>query len=510
VRVHYGDDYGKWASSTTLGYEGATGDYTYYSDNGTILTTGDDSYKTRGNNHFDQLDVASRIGKRATNDAGGVRIAYRDQGLPGSVDQPSTAASLSTLDLIGDVRHDVEVGPAIAKQLAYALVERQHLRDPLGELGLGAEARDYLTLSGGASSTWVAALGRHVATAGLELRADRFRDGDGNGTRAALIGDRIGGAVIAAIDLVADPEGMIIVTPAIRLDLVRTVPTAMVESTMPQSTAPRHDVVPSPRLSALAKLSPEISIKSSAGWYVRLPTLIELFGDRGTLVGSPELQPETGPSLDAGLVWAPAHAMGAIDRVLVEAAGFATRPHDIITLVPSAGSTAYHAINIADAQTYGAELVAAARIARTVSITANYTHLMTEQLSADVSYDGKQLPRLPGDVVYVRADVTRHVFERDVSVWCDGTWQSETFLDQANLQPIPARLLVGAGARIELLPHVGVSLTVSNLTNVRIEQLALSPAPRPDLTSVPTPLADYFGFPLPGRSYYLTLDWSHS
>jgi vitamin B12 transporter len=519
VRLHYGDDYGEWLSSTTIGYEGATGDYTYYSDNGTILTTSDDSYKTRDNNHFDQFDASSRIGKRGTNDAGGVRIAYKDQGLPGSVNQPSTEASLATLDLIGDIRDDVEVGPAIAKQKLYALIERQHLRDPLGELGLGAEARDYLTLSGGASSTWSVALGRHVATAGLELRADRFRDGDASGGRAALIGNRVGGAVLAAVDLVVDPDARIIITPAVRLDVERTVPTVMVESTQPQSTEPRYDTVPSPRLSALAKLSADISVKTSAGWYVRLPTLIELFGDRGTLVGSPELQPERGPSADAGLVWAPGHAMNipngdlgdiAVDRVLVEADGFATRPHDIISLVPSAGASAYHAINIADALTYGAELVAAARIAHTVSITANYTHTETEQLSADATYNGKQLPRIPPDVIYARVEVARHVLDRDASIWCDGTWQSETYLDQTNLQPIPARLLVGAGVRVEVIANIGVSFNVANLTDLRVEQLPLSPPPSPTLTSVPTPLADYFGFPLPGRSYYLTLDWSHS
>jgi vitamin B12 transporter len=513
LRVHYGDEHGAWLSSTTLGYEGATGDYTYFSDNGTVLNTADDSYKQRANNHFDQLDVASRVGKAGTADAGGVRLAYKDQGLPGSANQPSLEASLATFDAIGDARGDVEVGPAIAKQLGYVLVERQHLRDPMGELGLGAQARDYLTLSGGASTTWVAAVGRHTATAGLELRGDRFRDSDANATRAALIGNRIGGAVLASVDLVADPDALIVVTPAMRLDLVRTAPTPMTEGPMTSEPAARSDIVPSPRLSARAAVSSDVSVKASAGWYVRLPTLIELFGDRGTLVGSPELRPERGPSADAGFVWAPARAMKipngdlpdiVIDRVLVEAAGFATRPHDTIALVPSGGFV-FHAANIADAITYGGEVVAAARIARMVSITANYTHMVTAQLVADPAFANKPLPREPGDVVYARVDVARG----PVDLWSDGTWQSETFVDLSGLQPIPARLLLGAGARVEVVHDVGISVSVANLANVRVETLALSPAPRPGLTSTPTPLADYAGYPLPGRSYYVSLDWSH-
>jgi vitamin B12 transporter len=505
LRVHYGDDHGAWKSSTTIGYEGATGDYTYFSDNGTQLVTADDSYKTRTNDQFDQFDLSSRIGKQG--DAYGLRIAGKDQGLPGSAAQPTMKASLATLDAIGDAHHDVAIGPVVGKQVAYMLVERQELRDPADELGLGAEARDYLTLSGGATSTWIAGVGRHRATAGGELRGDRFTDRDANGQRAALIGNRIGGAVLGAFDAVVDPDARIVVTPAVRLDLVRTAPGDI-------DVAARNDVVTSPRLSARAAITDDVAVKASAGRYVRLPTLIELFGDRGTVTGSPALLPERGTSADAGVVWAPANAMKlpngglpdiVIDRVLVEAAGFATRAHDTIALVPYAGSTAFHAENIADALTYGTELVGAARIARTVSVTANYTHLITQQLLENPIYSNKSLPRQPGDELYARLDAVRG----PVAMWIDGSWQDETFLDQANLQPIPARLLVGVGTRVEIVANVGVSFTIANLANVRTEQLALNPAPRPDLTSVATPLADYFGYPLPGRSYYLALDWSH-
>jgi iron complex outermembrane receptor protein len=512
VRVHYGDAYGDLKTSTTLGYQGATGDYTYYSDNGTQLDTHDDSYKKRVNNQFDQVDLASRAGRDS--DAAGLRLAYKDQGLPGSALQPSVAASLATFDAIADARDAVEVGPALAKQLVYGLVERQHLRDPMGELGLGAESRDYLTLSGGASSTWVVPVDRHRASAGVELRADRFTDRDASGTRAALIGDRIGGAVLAAFDVVVDPDALIVVTPAVRLDLVRTSPTPLTAGPMALQPVPsRDDVVPSPRLSARAAVSDDISIKTSAGWYVRLPTLIELFGDRGTVLGSPALLPERGPSADAGFVIAPGKAVHVpngdlpeiiLDRLFLECAGFATRAHDTIAFVPTSGF-AFHAANIADAMTYGLELVGSTRIAHTVSLTANYTHLETAQLVPDPAFDHKPLPREPSDAIYARADVVRG----PISGWFDTSWQSATFVDQAALQQIPARTLLGAGIRVEVAAHLGVSVSVANLADVRIEQLPLVPPPRPNLDSVPTPLADYAGFPLPGRSYYFALDWSH-
>jgi iron complex outermembrane receptor protein len=496
LRVHYGDDHGSVKSSTTIGYQAATGDYTYFTDRGTPLNTNDDGYAVRKNNQFSQLDAASRVGNDTA--VGGVRLAWKDQGLPGTIVQPALDASLSTLDVLADAR--------VPHALGYVLVERQALRDPMGELGLGSQERRYLTLSGGATTTWAAAIGRHRATAGLELRGDRFTDEDAAGMRPSVTGDREGGAVMASIDLVVDPDATIVVTPAMRLDSLRTKPTPMVQAPTPQTA--RWDTVPSPRLTARAAVSTDVAVKASAGWYVRLPTLIEVFGNRGTIVGSPDLRPERGPSLDAGVVWAPARALGEVDRIFVEAAAFGSRSTDTIALVSSIGYVA-RAMNVANSESYGGELVASARIARTVTLTANYTRLATEQISPEVSYNEKELPRQPGHAVYARADVTRVAFGRHAGVWADGSWQSESYLDQANLQQVPARLLLGCGARVELGAHVAASLAVENALDTRIEYLPLVPAPRPDLTETPIPLSDYAGFPLPGRSFYLALDWSH-
>jgi len=509
LRAHYGDRHGRVLSSTTVGYQSARGDYSYFSDNGTPLNAGDDTYRVRENNGFRQLDAATRVGNEAQTTAGGVRFAWKQQGLPGSITQPALDTSLSTIDVIGDARYTADVGAATASQLGYLLVEQQRLRDPAAELGIGTQDRGYVTLSGGVSSTWHVPVARHRGTAGLELRGDRFRDSDRSGMRDPLVGDREGGALLAAVDLVADPAGAIVVTPALRWDLVRTAPAPM--ATGPDALAPlptRWDNVPSPRLSARAAITSDVSVKTSAGWYVRLPTLIELFGDRGAITGSPELRPERGPSCDAGFVWAPAKALGDVDRIFVEASAFATRSHDTIAFVSSVGFIA-RALNVANSQSYGGELVASARIARTVSITANYTRLVTQQLTAEASYANKALPRQPGHALYARGDVVRRVLGRTGSLWVDASWQSQTYLDQANLMQVPARVLAGLGARVEVVAKIAIALSIDNLTDERVQYLPLVPAPRPDLTETPTALADVAGFPLPGRSLFVSLDWSH-
>lgn len=507
LRARYGDRFGDIETAMLVGYQAAAGDYKFYYNAGTPLNLRDDTYETRQNNGFSQLDGAARAGTIDRSLVGGVRVARKAQDLPGSTDAPSPDANITTLDVIADARGDVEVGAASARELGYVLVEHQRLRDADGKLGLGMQDRAYLTLSGGASSTWTVPFGVHRFAAGVELRADRFRDDDRMGDLATLRGDREGGAVLAGIDFALDPT--VIVTPAVRFDFVRTAPAPVAAGPMAGQAVPtRYDNVPSPRLSASVAISDDVAIKTSGGWYVRLPTLVELFGNRGTIVGSPDLRPERGPSTDFGVVWAPVAALGQFDRILVEASVFGTRSHDTIVLVNSIGLVA-RPINLADAQTYGGELVTTARVARTVTVTANYTGLVTQQLTSNVDYADKALPRKPAHELYGRADVVRRVLDRQGSLWLDASWQSTSFLDQANQQVVPSRLLVGTGLRVELAGELAASLAVENLADRRVEQMPLDPPPRPDFTQTPTAIVDVAGFPLPGRTLYVSLDWSH-
>ena len=505
LRAHYGDDHdgGAVLSSTTIGYQGATGNFAYFDNGGTPLNPNDDGFRTRTNNRFDQLDAASRLGTRDGSIVGGARVAYKDQGLPGSSNAPTMSASMATLDAMGDGRFDAQLGPATARQLGYLLVEHQRLRDPDAELGLGAQDRTYTTITGGASTTWSLP---HRITTGLELRGDRFHDEASDGSSPSLTGTRVGGAALASLDLSA---GSVVVTPAIRLDALRTHPTALTVGPMAyEAVAPRWDVVPSPRLTARAPITSDLVAKASAGWYVRLPTLVELFGDRGYILGAPELRPERGPSADLGGVWAPARGYGAIDRIFVEAAAFATHASDTISFISTAGTVA-RAANLGTTETLGGELVVAARLAKTISFTSAYTRLMSRQLDGDPTLEGKQLPRRPAHALYARTDIVRRILDHTASAWLDANVQSETFLDPANLGRVPSRTLVGAGVHVDIAAGLGLGVAVANLTDVRISELPLSPPPNPAVTRTPTAVADVAGFPLPGRSFYISADWSY-
>jgi hypothetical protein len=94
-------------------------------------------------------------------------------------------------------------------------------------------------------------------------------------------------------------------------------------------------------------------------------------------------------------------------------------------------------------------------------------------------------------------------------LWLEAAWQSTSFLDPANLGRVPARVLIGGGARVELISGLAAALSVANLADTRIVHLPLDPPPSPSFTESSTALTDVAGFPLPGRSCYLSLDWTY-
>jgi iron complex outermembrane receptor protein len=501
-----------WAS---IGYAGATGDFTYFDDNGTDLVQSDDRYVKRTNDGYDQLDGAVR--------AGGVRGAWswraevsglgKKQGVPGSAWQQSMVASLATASGLASAQAAGAPwgdGGPVTTARAYALVEAQHYRDPLNEIGVYDDDRKYLTLSGGATSAWKLQRGRHDASGALDLRADWFRDEDVTGMRPTARGRR-GAIGLALADDIAFANARVVITPAVRLDAARTDPIGVVLAFGMAPPPPRTDLLPSPRLGARVLAAGDLAVKGSAGWYARMPTVVELYGDRGFVVGTADLRPETGPSADLGLVWAPDGAIdgaGTIDRVMIEATGFAAAPHDAIAYVAT-GALVARPLNLGDAFVRGGELGVALRLARLVTVAGNYTLADATQRSTQPSYDGKQLPGRPLHEAYARADAARAIAGHLVVVYGDVAYTAGSFLDQANRDAIPPRSLVGAGVKLELGGGLLLGVEGKNLADLRVEQVALDPPPSPSLTSVPRAVADFGGYPLPGRAFYLTLEWTH-
>lgn len=506
----YGDDWaqGRYASSVSVGYAGARGDYEVYSDNGTPLSTRDDRYVTRAHNAYAQGEGNARFGATSGTWEAGVRALVKRQELPGSLYQPAQQAMLRTQNAIADARwqqrwrNDQLVG----EQRVYGVAERQAYSDPANEIGVGTQDRAYRTLAAGLLSQW-AWLGARTRWLGvMQTSAEQFSDIDLAQAQAAQTrGNRqsIGLGIGAAWRV----SPLVTLSAAARGDVVRTVPPPhpYFPTRMPLPT--RVELMPTPRAALQVFASDTLVFKASTGWYARLPTATELFGDRGFVVGSPDLRAERGPTVEGGMVWAPA-PRGAVDHVLVEANAFWHQSADTIVMLTQGGFVA-RPFNIGDSRTYGAELAGAVRLGKRVAFSGNHTLLFSEQRATEPAFVGKELPRVPRHRLYGRVDAVVRARAPQLRGFVDGSWQTKSYLDQGNLATVPARWLLGAGAGLGLGHGFTLFAEVKNLTNRRVQQVPLDNSPVPGMSATPAAIADIAGFPLPGRTLFARLEWAY-
>lgn len=504
---------GDLAAVVLAGYRGARGDFRYFDDGGTSLDPSDDGTRVRTNNGFDEADLAARIGTTGTparHGVLGVRVTGKTQGVPGPATTSAAAATLTTWAGLVDGELGLPLSETVAARVrSYLSLETQRYADPDDEIGVGTQDRRYDLGTFALSAAWDVVAGarrQHRFGAAVDGSAEVYRDHDLVGDRGVQQGDRLS-AGVALGGALAFADDRVVLEPGLRFDAVRTAaPADAIAPATAMPPTPRWDLPASPRLGARAMVRDDVTVKASAGLYARLPTAMELFGDRGFIVGSPDLRAEGGPAIEAGAVWAPAAPRGPVDRILVEAAGFASWPHDTIALVAVGGSVA-RPINVGDAELRGVEASATARLARRLTVAGNYTLLHTAQHSAEPSFDGKALPRQPAHAASVRADLALRLGDHLVAPWAELEWQAASYLDQAQLRQVPGRTIAALGARVELSPQLLLGVDVRNLTDARVAQLPLARPPRPDLTSVPMAVADVAGYPLPGRALYLSITY---
>lgn len=494
-------------------YRGTNGDFLFYNDKGTNLNLSDDEEVSRDNNGHDQVEMALRLRRQrgAWRWEAGSRSFWRTQGLPGPGSVQSEHASATTAGTTWDgtlSKRRLWGSPRlVGKTRSFASFEWQHFQDRLGEVRLGVQDSRQWWLSTGASAVLTIDAGdTHLISLGADARfevaafSDALSDGDARGR-----GWRLGGGLMATDEISLGDDERVVLAPAARFDWLHTVPLGDVNQPIvgQDELTPRTDMFFSPRLSGRFRLTASVALKGSAGYYVREPTVPELFGGRGVHVGNPMLVPERGVSSDVGVIIAPSSSLDVFDRLYLESSGFWRRPQDTIVYRATLGGS----FNLGNTSMMGTEFGASLRVAKLATLSLNYSFIRTQQESTLPSYDGKPLPHAPEHQFYARTDIARRILGRLAVFWADVSLTSGNYLDLAGLSPIPSRKFVGVGVKLEVLPKVILGIDVKNISDEHIESVEYEPPPSPDLARVPRAISDFYGYPLPGRAAYITLEW---
>ncbi len=236
----------------------------------------------------------------------------------------------------------------------------------------------------------------------------------------------------------------------------------------------------SPSLGIKFRLMPTLDLKANIGRFERVPTLLELFGDRGATLGNPELATETGVNWDVGgvLQW---RGQGMIDRVYLEYAYFGSNADDLILFIQNSQVTA-RASNIGSAKIRGHEVSWSLSALGHLRLFGNYTFQDARDTSNTFSRDN-QLPGRPRHELHqgleLFADLGKFVYEFD--------YIARNFLDRGNLTLVDERLIHTVRAVLSPFDkRLKITFEVQNLTDNQV--------------------GDFRGFPLPGRAFFGTVE----
>jgi outer membrane cobalamin receptor len=494
VTLYRSQGFDKLGYVVLFNYMESLGNFTFFDDNGTPFNSLDDEIATRRNNGFRAFNgnvkgeaILGGWQFTLSND-----IYTKDQGVPGQSSNQSDTARLDVWRDVATLRAEKKRFPwpstDIAWQLAYTF-DQEHFTDLQGDIGTGSQDQRNTTNTYSTNSLLTWYLERWGQTLGLLLegRYETFRSVDllpeerGLSAREGPFQKRTH-FIVAAQDEIHLFQDRLSLRPLLRYQLVHSDFGADPTFGAIRLTTARdvqEDSV-SPSLGVKYKLTSWLDLKGNIGRFTRVPTLFELFGDRGTTLGNPELRSERSTNGDIGFVFEHSE-LRILDRIYFEYAYFMSKADDLIVFVQNSQNTA-RAENIGSATIRGHEVSWSATALQHMRLFGNYTYQHTEDTSATFSR-GSKLPGRPQHELHqgleLFAPQGKFVYELD--------YIAQNFLDRANAFVVDSRLLHNLSLTVlPLGKRFKLTFEAKNITDNRI--------------------ADFRGFPLPGRSFFGTVE----
>ena len=469
------------------------GDFPYLNDQATTQNPTDDQAARRRNNDLHQLDGMVRAAMDLPGDRR-LRLSLlmfeRAQGLPGpgALANPSARLGTSRVTAMAAYESNDDLGPGgRLRATAYGNTLWSHFADPYARINaFPTDARD-LTYTTGGIVDWRRVARHWLTFAGvLDGRYDRFLPSDPLAANpSGAPGTRLFGAAGLESDVWARPLRLDVIA-SLRVEAAREETSGRDNFNVFAPTAPPvNHVLPIARLSLVEDVAPWLSLRANGGRYARLPSLIELYGNTGYLLGNPELRPESGWNADVGplLSWQRERS-----KISWSTALFASLVSDLISYQIGGGRA--RAQNIGSARIAGLESSVALEFGSHLRLVASATFTDARDTTARETYSGRQLPLRPRYRFYARPEWRAVALGASTALgfYADADATAGNYLYPDNSVRVAARLLFGAGLYASLPGNFCLRASGMNLAD--------------------SPIHDLANYPLPGREIYLTLAWS--
>jgi vitamin B12 transporter len=474
--------------------EGANNDYRFVNDQGTLFDEGDDRIEQLENADATGLDLWAighvRVG------AGAIDLVMnrfeREQGVPRLALVPTHASRQRTERSLAALTGKAPLGAdAELDARTSLLVTETTLDDPLYELSLRTNR---LTVAGERMEQHLGArvsLADEVALrVALDAGPERLRRYEGTGPSAddaALDAQRIS----ARLTVHADIEVLrgVSVRPLGALECHETSTSTSTDTAAPSNdTSGCDELEPTGRIGALGAFG-ELSAFASVGRYVRPPTLGELYGTSVVVRGNPRLESETGTTLDAGVRFS--HRLpDQITPLWATASAYTRGASELVSFVRTAQGYVVP-VNVGEARVNGLEIEAGAGFLGHFSAEAALTALDARDRTPDRARRNDILPYRSRLVVAsgVRATSgpTGVFWAEELVLRARHVYQSSRYADLAGLAVIPEQHSLDLDGSVSALG--GAAALGVRLVDV-----------------LDTARFDVVGFPLPGRSLFVSLE----
>ncbi len=465
------------------------GDFKFLNDNGTPLNKSDDRWEKRKNNDFDSEEYLLKLDYEKngfsfllSNDT-----FHKWEGVPGISSFQSTHAKLKTLRNITNFRFKEE-GKIISRNLDFELhpyyfYSVQKFKDVYGEIGTGRQDNKNVTNSYGFDLNFSYYLGlSHVISfyQGVkwekyvgEDKLARIKRGNTQKRRTYSFG------LEDEIHLFSEK---LILTPSIRYDYYKNDISGQVPFYWTK-IAPRQSKNDDFWTRAFGfKFQPYswLAIKGNIGKFHRVPNFYELFGDRGQIVGNTNLKPENSLNRDIGFEIRKANLFW-LNSFRFSYSYFYNTIDDMILFIQNSQRTSI-ARNISKAKITGHEWDLFVNVGNFLTIFFNWTKEKPKDRSNIKYWRGKNLPGRPENQRFLKVSL----LSKWAKIFYEYNYIGKNYLDRANTVEIKNREIQNAG--FILTPKKFLSLTFE-VKNFKDEHSF-----------------DIVGYPLPGRSYFVTLD----
>ncbi len=479
--------YKGWKYLGLVNYRASRNDFRFWDDNGTEYNAQDDGWARRLNSDFRSLRSLAKIGRSL----GASRLHIHNtfdlsyKGIPGIGNNQSLHTRYDTWRHIAEA---VLFGPLGHSRAGYRLRayhsrEKDEYRDRRGEVGLGRQHDRNITQSLGLRSEVNALLpGRSLLTAFVAARHETFMPDDllradshllRSRRRALAVGTEVEVSLGHRLTFNAgtQAEGL----DDRLFDRKNFAPSAVLPN------RDNGEILWGYRVGAALDLGAGLAFKAHNGRYHRAPNFFELFGDRGAVIGNTKLVSEEGHNWDLGLVFRrPDDGVGLI---LAEAVYYRNRVEDLIRFVQNSQRVS-RPHNMGRALLRGVETRVEARLLPRLTLRGNYAYQRAENRTPFSFEQGNDLPNAPRHRLNTRLSLGL----RSAEIYGEFSRESRHFLDRANLRAVPVRALYNLGGTVPLVEGIFLSWELRNLTDNQV--------------------ADLWGYPLPGRSYGISMHYA--